>query len=406
MKRRVLSVDFDGCLFHMRYIQAKGVNKDVVRQNMVFLAGIISGNAAYDAIVTMVGSGRQSKLHDDNGFDFRGSCFLALGLITNYLKVKKGQTVSMDGFILADIYGNLPPGTSFKNATERTIPYSEHAKWVFDITKVTILYAQMHKQAMDHPSDDIDFDFFDDRIDILDALKDFFSTHHELIPKNVKLQTHLYSGGPVTPMISINGSGCIDVNYANTVKQMANIALDREHPHEFTDACFRRCIESVSRVSPEGLTVRSPLTTEAMLRESPAKRDRKPNVSVVLQTHFMAQLDAIAEKACDLRKEDQIALAEVVMTLHTTLKAKSSDYFEQKLPASSFRSESASAIHEARMILPRDMVWSSVFFRLALSLNALQVGYLAIPGCFKLTKPEDNPFVSATSPVVSKEKRA
>ncbi len=38
-----------------------------------------------------------------------------------------------------------------------------HSDWLFDETKATIIYAQMHKIANENPNEEIVFDFYDDR---------------------------------------------------------------------------------------------------------------------------------------------------------------------------------------------------------------------------------------------------
>ncbi len=58
MTIRVLSFDFDGCLFNIDYINSKA--KDVVHSNEVFLNKIKQENKEFEKAYTLVGSNRQS----------------------------------------------------------------------------------------------------------------------------------------------------------------------------------------------------------------------------------------------------------------------------------------------------------------------------------------------------------
>ena len=104
--------------------------------------------------------------------------------------------------------------------------------------KINILYAQIHKVAADHPDDRIVFDFFDDRMDILEYLHTFFRKYPALIPNHVTLRLFQYQANVVTPMgehtqntdstlslnHGINGRGLIDIDYRQTVKNMGVLA--------------------------------------------------------------------------------------------------------------------------------------------------------------------------------------
>ncbi|WP_131777838.1 hypothetical protein [Legionella fairfieldensis] len=138
MTIRVLSFDFDGCLFNIDYLYSE--EKDVIKSNEDFLTRIKQENLAFTKTYTLVGSNRQSKNSDMVNFLHRGSCFPAIKRISNFL----GTT--FDPFLLADVFGNLPSGTSYARAMAKN--YREHKEWMFDETKVTIMYAQMHKRGL------------------------------------------------------------------------------------------------------------------------------------------------------------------------------------------------------------------------------------------------------------------
>ena len=216
MSIRVLSFDFDGCLFNINYIMARD-NKDVIKYNEVLLKTISNDHHLYSKTITLVGSNRQSKTIDLCNSPHKGSCFPAIKTISTHLKAE------LDSFLLADIHGDLPDGTSFDRAIDQTY-MGPHTDWWFDEHKVTILYAQMHRIATANPGEEIEFDFYDDRSDILLTLAEFYKAHPSLIPANVTLCLHQYAGQAPQHIHSIQGTGMIDGNYKETVKEMWAIA--------------------------------------------------------------------------------------------------------------------------------------------------------------------------------------
>src|SRR5690606_35608535 len=130
-----------------------------------------------------VGSNRQSKKIDEMnaikfipnlGLRHIGSCFPAIQKMSQYLESE------LDPFLMADVYGNLAFGTSFNRALKSLNDPSlkqEHAEWLFDESKVSVIYAQMQKKANEYPDEEIIFDFYDDRMDIINGLVDYFKRH-------------------------------------------------------------------------------------------------------------------------------------------------------------------------------------------------------------------------------------
>lgn len=227
MTIRVLSLDFDGCLFNPSY--CKSLSKNVIRANHRFLKSLKQDNHLYSESTVFIGSNRQSKATDNINLKNRGSCFPAMDDIKDYIEA------TFDTFLLADLYGNLPDGTSFHRATDKHYK-GAHAHWVFDESKVTVLYAQMHRMAQEQPHESIIFDFFDDRDqDILDWLATFYSAHPELIPSNLTLRLNHYMGQECTLISHIQGTGFIDGNYRQTVKDMATQAQAAQASTSNTD---------------------------------------------------------------------------------------------------------------------------------------------------------------------------
>lgn len=231
MAVRVLSFDFDGCLFHKSYRDS--TEKHVVLHNLPFLKTIREQNKDFEHVFLFIGSNRQSLSTDVFNSRTTGSCFPAIQQITNYLSTDE-QEVVFDPLLLADVYNSLASGTAYAHALDylrsptRLAPMELKQStpgWVFDDSKVTILYAQIHKAAALHPDKPIVFDFYDNRIDILVGLEIFFAAYSELIPQNVSLEFHHYEGQGITHLAEVSGTGLIDIDYPSTVREMSRIAV-------------------------------------------------------------------------------------------------------------------------------------------------------------------------------------
>ncbi len=229
-KRRrinVRSLDFDGSQFHPDYERSKSKNR-LIETNDAFITRLAkeADQYDYDESIFMVGSNRQSKRTDDYNSQGTESCFTALqSLCAETKKRARNRTkFRVDPYLLADTYGNRPAGENFTNAVNNSKDYP-FSHWLFDESKLTILYAQMHKIASENPHDDITYDFYDDRdLDILLGLSVFFKNNPDLLPNNVKLRLHHYAGNKVRDFKEITGTGSIDYNYEDNIKLMAKTA--------------------------------------------------------------------------------------------------------------------------------------------------------------------------------------
>jgi hypothetical protein len=242
----VYSFDFDGSLAHIGFLSAK--QKNILAVNREFLESL---KASTNPKIAFVGSNRQSVPDDfsNSHADERGSCFPAIAAVSKELDAV------LDELLLSDIYNDLPDGTSFKWAMDHTNANNKDynltdltlikgsPNWIHDESKLTLIYAQIHKVASEHPNDTIHFNFFDDREDLLDNLHTYFSKYPELIPSNVTLKLKQYRGPvdsfdkPIEPLVRdypfIQGSriSC-DANYRQTVKDMAAVTIEemtRQH---------------------------------------------------------------------------------------------------------------------------------------------------------------------------------
>ena len=99
-----------------------------------------------------------------------------------------------------------------------------HATWFADDSKLTILYAQMHKAAADNPEASIVFDFYEGRHFVLESLNLFFKKNKELIPGNVTLCLHHYHGVDPVSFSPIKGKGGIDYSYHQNIRNMVKHA--------------------------------------------------------------------------------------------------------------------------------------------------------------------------------------
>lgn len=260
IKKRVLSFDFDGCLFNMNYISAG--DKDVIKHNLEFLEKLKAENRGFDQVITTIGSNRQSKTLDENnrygfgpqGFCDKGSCFPAIQVVNDYL----GAT--FDPLLLADIFADLSEGESYRRALSPDYQ-GEHSETYFDEGKLTLLYAQIQKAAMEDPTAEIIYDFYDDREDILYGLNRCFTKFPELIPKNVIIRLNQYNGkkeevGISKVLFDIKGIGFIDTNYRQTVKDMINYSFTES----YREPSFMERMNVASIIVPAALTNRTPLT--------------------------------------------------------------------------------------------------------------------------------------------------
>ncbi|CDZ76611.1 hypothetical protein BN59_00885 [Legionella massiliensis] len=246
MKIRVVSFDYDGCLPIVDVCGTK--YKDILVGNKILLDKLKRESAAYQKSYGFVGSNRQSFAVDfSNGISkLNGSCFPEIKRVCEYIGLE------FDPFLLADIHDDLPDGESCRRAMDKDYQ-GHHANWDFDEYKATIIYTQIQRIANKHPDAEIEFDFFDDRQDILDSLTRFYRKHPYLIPKNVTLRLHQYEAAREgvdagKQVVEIKGTGFIDANYKKTNQEMVRLVPARGP-----------MINVGEDLDPALLTVRTPL---------------------------------------------------------------------------------------------------------------------------------------------------
>ena len=221
-------VDYDGCVGNnpcekksAAYLMQ--INFTLLQHMSTYLRTKTNGLPDNNRCIS-IGTARQSKFHDDYAADYNQStcAFPIYPVIRAVL-----DDVVFDDFLLADVNQGLDDGASYQYAMDPN--YSgPHAEWSEDRSKISILYAKIHRAASFNPNGPVFVAFYDDNTDILAALKHFFSVHAYLIPENVVLDLYQFKYGAlsVKPIASLSGnheSLGIDKNYRKTVQFIGQI---------------------------------------------------------------------------------------------------------------------------------------------------------------------------------------
>ncbi|QRN04177.1 hypothetical protein GH742_09995 [Legionella sp. MW5194] len=232
---RAISLDFDGAIFNGEFHR----HKDVIRANKALLDRIATNAEGYDSTTLYAGTNRQS-VSDDRANAYKndtGSAFPHLMQLAGYLKDKL-RKVKLDKFLLTDLYHQRKAGESFNEALtlldKDSLHYDQEKMkngpfkdWLHDQSKLTLLYAQIHRFAKKHPKDTMDFYFYDDREDILEKLHAYFQQNPNRLPSNLCLRIKRYCGeGSLKDYPPIQGTGKIDKKYKATVKRLAADTLE------------------------------------------------------------------------------------------------------------------------------------------------------------------------------------
>ena len=282
--KHVVSMDFDGCFGPETWdpfkspLSAQLKSLDRLMHKNEFLISAIRGSfQASSQRIVLVGSNRQWFDIDWESAQSKGngSAFPAIEALAKVLGA------SFDPLLLSDICLDKEAGYTFNTVSEFVdklklshpdrfldthLIYDQllerhwyreahgsclkdekieelkcfNSKLFFDDEKINLLYAQMHKMAMESRHEDVIlFDFFDDRADILRALAEFFNLYQELVPNTIILRLFQYVGGEACFRLDqsnpsedgvfaeIRGRGVADSSYAQTVKDMSSIAKSR-----------------------------------------------------------------------------------------------------------------------------------------------------------------------------------
>lgn len=246
---RKIILDADNCIFNYRYHDS--VDKNVVAHNPFLIDYLIEGRQDFSKITVGCGSLRQSEHFDNFNSDLNetSSCFLAIEQIAKHLDI------DIAPLLLADIFGDLPLGASYHRMMHDYWKESHHG-WIPDESKLTLIYA--HCQDVD-PVKKYVIDFFDDLDDMLAKLYTFFKSYKEMIPSNVALRLNYYEGDAIRRSKLIQGKGCIDINYRQTVVDMYEITRPGHHCVDYVTptllAQHRASVNEGSRVTDRETSV-------------------------------------------------------------------------------------------------------------------------------------------------------
>jgi hypothetical protein len=214
----------------------------VIESNQAFFDELKRVNADYSKTTLFIGSNRQSRMTDignyyaGDGYTTytKGSAFNAIKKIRDYLN-DESDSVVFDPLLLADVYGDLEAGVAFESVFSPIVDEMSQANWVFDETKLSLVYAQMHKLAAENPNEAIEFAFYDDRVDILGSLETYFKQNPRSIPSNVTLSLNHYDGAKAEVLFNLKGEGTIDEDYRKTVLKMEEETRQIQRGYRFTE---------------------------------------------------------------------------------------------------------------------------------------------------------------------------
>lgn len=263
------SFDFDDCLspgqpksYHAdpeeRAQAAVRLAQRIAYRNYPLINGLSkeSEEKKFDRICIAIGTNRQSLRRDlfnaiNNG---NGLSLPVYELIVSKFKQNlTNKDVDFDDYTLSDTYATAKkPGQSNEGPedtkasgsgakkTKETVENSQYnlralhdeiskrlydgtrvdADWLWDNTKVTLVYHQLQRALDKNPNAEaIDFQFYDDKkSNILQPLFDFFTSNRHLIPKQVTLTLNYYKGPDAWERFTpIEGTGEPNKNYKKTL---------------------------------------------------------------------------------------------------------------------------------------------------------------------------------------------
>lgn len=219
--------DYDGCLGDYR---DEEMPEEIAAADSAFwqeLKEEIHGETAGlpgDRRCISIATARQCFGVDRLGMerDDSPSCF------SLYQEIAELLDVRLDTFLLSDVRGGLPAGTSFARIMDESYQ-GVHETWYYDTSKITMIYAKAHRAAVANAEGLALLTFYDDRPDILDCLETFFTQNLKLLPDNLILRLCQYRRGQGILWESDNilGTGDIDKRYFNTVQIVGQHIWDK-----------------------------------------------------------------------------------------------------------------------------------------------------------------------------------
>ena len=261
----VHSIDYDGCISD--FLGGEKNPLELMDANLIFLnhikAVIHAEGLSQEMRTITIGSARQSKPVDLYCAQYNkgSSCFPL------YLEIAKELQAQFDSFLLADLKADdCQDGDSYKRAM--ALDYDgPHEDWFFDESKITLIYAQMHRASLNNINGKVIFHFYDDRSDILNALNRFYQENSSLIPSNLTLKLHRHS------------------NYEDVAMVYHYDDITNHYAQNNTDICYKQTAQSM------GNHIQSSAYTNMPLNISEVLNLRLENFSPISQR----RLDTISE---------------------------------------------------------------------------------------------------------------
>ena len=233
-------LDADGCIFNQI-----AMNKKREQQAHSFMAGVwpeisfVNDNgllfdhiklhldeAEPDAIDIMCASNRQSNALDaENGrMNKTGSFFPVLKVITHYIQ-SFYDNVSLNSFLLADLFCNLEVGTAFERAIQSPMK-GLHPNCPMEETKILWMLTTLKYLEKIYPENEYELTcyFYDDKQSIIDGLRAWLNTNPDIRSAHINVILNHYDGtASPTAYTTIKGTGqTTDNNYAETAKMLAH----------------------------------------------------------------------------------------------------------------------------------------------------------------------------------------
>lgn len=221
--------DIDGCLFHQhpRGQVAGAVEKWLIHSNLMLLMHEQKRirSHRFHKVIIAYGTNRQDQGCNIANSHRGGSLSPVLPLMQSYFDCCTGAEVVFDPFMMADLFGQDHQAGHAYQAILREEHFGSrerHSRWVFDSTKISLIYAHAHRVASLHPvKSKIVIDLYEDRKNIIRNIQAFYSRYPECLPNNVELNIHQYNGKKLILTSSLKGSGEIDDKYDWSVRYLS-----------------------------------------------------------------------------------------------------------------------------------------------------------------------------------------
>lgn len=233
-KLTVVLFDGDGCIFNPEALDLKNREAEkrvewtqtqvALGNSSLFDANLLHLAAVRGSVVIMSGSNRQSYSIDfQNGTQSKTGSFLPIlahlrDFLSSYL-----PKVELDKFLLADIFCDLPVGTSYDLAVNHQgDKQCMHPNCPLEETKTLLMYTVLNYIAEKYTEEEYEIEciFYDDRKMILDGLHAWLNNNPDILPRHIKLKLNRYDGELQYQYEPLVGTGSYDPEYRLTAKML------------------------------------------------------------------------------------------------------------------------------------------------------------------------------------------